>query len=106
MGETERMSPTRQVQRREGPTPVRRQNGITGVTTRNQIGTTERPGATMVVPRHEPTDTQLEEAIRVRAYERYLQRQGQAGSPENDWLEAEREVRSTIWQAKDRPQIR
>jgi len=36
----------------------------------------------------------LEEQIRQRAYELYLQRQGQHGSPEQDWLQAAAEIRS------------
>ena len=36
----------------------------------------------------------LEEEIRVRAYELYLQRNGADGDPNVDWLIAEREVRS------------
>jgi Protein of unknown function (DUF2934) len=38
------------------------------------------------------TRPNLEEKIRVRAYELYLQRQGQGGSPEQDWLQAVAEV--------------
>jgi Protein of unknown function (DUF2934) len=34
----------------------------------------------------------LEEKIRVRAYELYLQRRGMGGSPEQDWLQAKKEV--------------
>ena len=34
----------------------------------------------------------LEEKIRVRAYELYLQRGGTGGSPEQDWLQAKKEV--------------
>jgi len=36
----------------------------------------------------------LDEEIRRRAYELYLQRNGQAGDPNRDWLIAEREVRA------------
>lgn len=36
----------------------------------------------------------LEEKIRVRAYELYLQRRGQGGSPEQDWLQAAAEIHS------------
>jgi len=36
----------------------------------------------------------LDEEIRRRAYELYLQRNGQAGDPNRDWLVAEREVRA------------
>ena len=35
---------------------------------------------------------QLEERIRVRAYELYLQRGGQGGSPEQDWFRAVEEI--------------
>ena len=34
----------------------------------------------------------LEERIRARAYELYLQRGGRGGSPEQDWLQAQKEV--------------
>ena len=34
----------------------------------------------------------LEEKIRARAYELYLQRRGMGGSPEQDWLQAQKEV--------------
>ncbi len=36
----------------------------------------------------------VQEQIRRRAYELYLQRNGQGGSPEQDWLRAEVEVLS------------
>jgi hypothetical protein len=35
----------------------------------------------------------LEERIRRRAYEIYLQRTGKGGSPEQDWLQAVQEIR-------------
>ena len=38
----------------------------------------------------------LEEKIRVRAYELYLQRKGQGGSPEQDWLQAAAEISSQV----------
>jgi hypothetical protein len=34
----------------------------------------------------------LEEKIRARAYELYLQRSGNGGSPEQDWLQAQQEL--------------
>jgi hypothetical protein len=34
----------------------------------------------------------LEEKIRARAYELYLQRSGNGGSPEQDWLQAQHEI--------------
>lgn len=36
----------------------------------------------------------LDEEIRRRAYELYVERKGQAGDPNRDWLLAEREVRA------------
>jgi hypothetical protein len=39
---------------------------------------------------HEPT----EDDIRRRAYERFLERRGGHGTDFEDWLEAEREIRS------------
>lgn len=36
--------------------------------------------------------TPVEEKIRVRAYELYLQRGGNGGSPEQDWLRAKEEI--------------
>src|SRR5687767_8417920 len=35
----------------------------------------------------------FEEQVRVRAYEIFLERGGNGGSPEQDWLQAEAEVR-------------
>lgn len=41
------------------------------------------------------------EAIRQRAYEIYLARDGRAGDPAADWLQAERELRAQArWQAE------
>lgn len=36
----------------------------------------------------------LDEEIRRRAYELYMERNGQAGDPNRDWLVAEREIRA------------
>jgi hypothetical protein len=35
--------------------------------------------------------------VRVRAYERFLERAGGPGSAEQDWLEAERDIRERSW---------
>jgi hypothetical protein len=40
------------------------------------------------------TQASLDEEIRRRAYELYLQRNGNAGDPSRDWFVAEREVRA------------
>jgi hypothetical protein len=37
-------------------------------------------------------ETPVEEKIRMRAYELYLERQGQGGSPEQDWFQAAAEI--------------
>jgi Protein of unknown function (DUF2934) len=42
------------------------------------------------------TTPNLEEKIRVRAYELYLQRKGQGGSPEQDWLQAAAEIDNQV----------
>ena len=38
------------------------------------------------------TSPSLEEKVRIRAYELYLMRDGNGGSPEQDWFQAVREV--------------
>ena len=59
-----------------------------------------KPGATngSQNPRTDPVN--IDDQIRVRAYERYLERQGRSGSAETDWMEAEREVRSASWSTR------
>jgi hypothetical protein len=96
MRETDRAAPARQMHGRDGQGAPRRQDGMVSGGARNVVGGPERPGATAA------GDTQIEAAIRLRAYERYLQRQGRPGSAENDWLEAEREVRSAMWGTRAR----
>ena len=48
-----------------------------------------------------PTLSELQEAIRLRAYEIYLQRAGQPGNPHEDWAVAEREIRLFLDQNTD-----
>ncbi len=38
----------------------------------------------------------IEERIRARAYELFLSRNGQGGSPETDWTQAETEILSSL----------
>jgi len=45
------------------------------------------------VTRENPASSNLEERIRARAYELYLERGGNGGSPEEDWLRAQDEIR-------------
>ena len=40
------------------------------------------------------SSTSTEERIRARAYELFLQREGNGGSPEQDWLQAVEEIHS------------
>jgi hypothetical protein len=45
-----------------------------------------------------PSSIELDEVqVRVRAYERFVERDGRDGSAEVDWLEAERELRERRW---------
>jgi hypothetical protein len=48
-----------------------------------------------------PTLSDVQEAIRLRAYEIYLQRAGQPGNPHEDWAVAEREIRLYLVQNTD-----
>jgi len=49
------------------------------------------------------TAVNLDEEIRLRAYELYLQRNGAAGDPNRDWFVAEREIRSRYSGHEQRP---
>jgi hypothetical protein len=52
-----------------------------------------------VKPKNEaPNPTHIEERIRQRAYEIYLQREGREGSALGDWLQAESEITHTVEQ--------
>lgn len=110
MGETERMiagRPMQQQQRRVRPASPGQDGVASAREARRLIEPLDESGAAILKetkpaePRQSDA-SQLEDAIRVRAYERYLQRQGSPGSAENDWLEAEREVRSTMWTSRER----
>lgn len=49
-----------------------------------------------------PTETlPLEEQIRRRAYDLYVDRASQSGSEIDDWLQAEEEIRSNLEQQKE-----
>jgi hypothetical protein len=73
-------------------------NGITNRSKKTE--TSIQPAAVQVVPEvrknAKPANlvpVNLEEEIRQRAYELYLQRRGTAGDENQDWLIAEREIR-------------
>ena len=51
------------------------------------------PTSTVTEPVLRKVEVNLDEEIRRRAYEIYLQRNGAPGDPHMDWLVAEREVR-------------
>lgn len=42
----------------------------------------------------------IDDEIRLRAYERFLARQGAPGDPHDDWCCAEREVKEKLWPKK------
>jgi hypothetical protein len=50
--------------------------------------------ATAIPKKNKPEALPLEEQIRQRAHQIYLQRNGQEGSELDDWLQAEAELRS------------
>ena len=56
------------------------------------IGSTEPQAETAVEEREGLLDLTLEQEIRDRAYEIFLQRGGQVGYEVDDWLQAEREL--------------
>jgi hypothetical protein len=56
-------------------------------------------GTAMNLKDQESTTLTLEERIRARAHEIYLERNGQDGSELDDWLQAEAEIRGAGSQA-------
>ncbi len=67
----------------------------TSSTARNNSGAknTPVPQSPKVNPGSIPVTPALEEQVRLRAYELFLQRGGFWGNPEQDWFQAESEVR-------------
>ena len=57
--------------------------------------------ATARVKEPQTESLSLEERIRRRAYELYVQRGNQAGSALHDWLRAEKEIRRAVERAID-----
>lgn len=64
------------------PSPVQQVNPVVSV-----------PKSTATVA-PKKTAVNLEDEIRRRAYEIFLERKGMAGDPNGDWFSAEREIRS------------
>jgi hypothetical protein len=54
----------------------------------------DRKNVTVPVAAAGKNGASMDEEIRYRAYELYLQRTGSAGDPNSDWFVAEREVRA------------
>jgi hypothetical protein len=59
-----------------------------------QVAAEVRSNVTSTAMAGTKTGVNLDEEIRRRAYELYLQRNGAAGDPNRDWFVAEREIRS------------
>jgi hypothetical protein len=77
----------------DGATPKKRSRKTTpkvGNGTQPDNGNTTQ--AAQPVTTNTPASPVVEEKIRTRAYELYLQRGGVGGSPEQDWLRAKEEV--------------
>jgi hypothetical protein len=53
---------------------------------------TQSVAAAPLEVQHAGTRSSLEEQIRARAYELYLQRRGHGGTPEQDWFRAQQEI--------------
>ena len=56
-------------------------------------GTAEAPETRTQMMATVTTMTMSEEQVRARAYELYLERRGNGGTPEEDWYRAEQELR-------------
>ena len=109
MAETEQVNSSRHAARRtvgrQAPAPMPTQDApLGGSGTRRLIGPLDESGAPAFsmepLAQGAEQPKRIEEQIRVRAYERFIARQGRPGSAEVDWLEAEREVRSSLWKTK------
>jgi hypothetical protein len=75
---------------------ARKTNGNGTTNRRKNAVATMQPYALQVVPddRKSAKTNNLDEEIRRRAYEIYLERGGTAGDEHQDWLLAEREIRA------------
>ena len=74
----------------------RKSNGSTAPNPKKKTVAAAKPAAVPAVAEMLKTvqDARLEEEIRRRAYEIYLERQGSPGDEHQDWLNAEREIRA------------
>jgi hypothetical protein len=77
----------------DSTTPKKRtRKPTTEVEAGTKVVKTANNGAKPTIINESPAAPPLEERIRIRAYELYLQRSGQGGSPEQDWLQAVAEI--------------
>jgi hypothetical protein len=58
----------------------------------NGMEVLETAAVTTAVAKETKSSVSLEERVRARAYELFLQRGGRGGSPEQDWLQAVSEI--------------
>lgn len=72
----------------------RKTNGNTAPSRKKKAVVSVMPAPTVEETRKTVQDARLEEEIRRRAYEIYLERNGSPGDEHQDWLIAEREVRA------------
>ena len=70
-----------------GSTPTPRKKKAVASTAPTNVASTEEA-------RRSLQDARLEDEIRLRAYEIYLERNGSPGDEHQDWLTAEREIRA------------
>jgi hypothetical protein len=75
---------------------ARKTDGNGNTNRRKNAVTPIQPRALQVVPddRKSTKPVNLDEEIRHRAYEIYLERRGTPGDPHQDWLMAEQEIRA------------
>jgi Protein of unknown function (DUF2934) len=60
----------------------------------NGVEVIETAPVTTAVAKEAKPSVSLEEKVRARAYELFLQRGGRGGSPEQDWLQAVSEIQN------------
>jgi hypothetical protein len=77
----------------EGKTPKKRTTKAKPAT-ENSMEVSETAAVTTAFAKDVKSSVSLEEKVRARAYELFLQRGGCGGSPEQDWLQAVSEIQN------------
>jgi hypothetical protein len=77
----------------EGKTPKKR-TVKANPAPENGAEVVETAAVTTAVAKEAKSSVSLEEKVRARAYELFLQRGGRGGSPEQDWLQAVSEIQN------------